>query len=212
MTDTVMTQKSTIDGRMRDEEIMRRLPEIELIEDEEIRKQTRDALARGTPDYFWKVPATSSGYYHNTYSKGKHGLWIHVKMGVTAYERMVRSYVEQGLISEKEADMGRAAMLLHDMLKYGHKYESGDHTRSNHDVMAGMWVGKNTDLPTPVVRAVERHNGPWYDGPTPEPDDHLSQLVHMADMVASTKNATCGLYKPAEEIAERYPDVPRADL
>lgn len=53
----------------------------------------------------------------------------------------------------------------------------------------------------------------WYDGPTPEyRSEPLAILVHMADMAASTKNGTWGVYKPADEITSRYPNLPRADL
>lgn len=208
MTET--TQEATIDGRFRDEALLERLPEIELIEDDDLRDETKDAMARIIPKYFWKVPATSSGFYHNTYAKGERGLWIHVKMVFTAYERLVRSYVEQDLITEFEADCGRAAILLHDVLKYGHSYSEGDSTKTNHDRLASQWLVKHTDLPSAVTSAVASHNGPWYDGPSPSSD--LEQLVHVADMVASTKNATCGVYEPHELITERFPDIPRADL
>jgi hypothetical protein len=195
---------------MRDEEVIRRLPEVELIEDDELRRETLDALARGVPEYFWHVPATSSGYYHNPFSRGQHGLWIHVKMGFAVYERLVRSKVEQGLLTEHEADMGRSALLLHDMLKYGHKYDEGDSTVKNHDKLAGHWLRQHTELPQPVIRAVERHNGPWYAGP--EPETELEHLVHESDMVASTKNVTPGIYKPSDELVERYPNIPRVHL
>lgn len=202
--------RATIDGRMRDEELLERLPEVELIEDDELRRETKSALARGVPDYFWKVPATSSGHYHNPFTRQRYGLWIHTKMVFTAYERMVRSYVEQGLVTEYEADCGRAAVLLHDVLKYGHGYEEGDGTKNNHDKMAGHWLRQNSDLPSDVIHAVEAHNGPYYDGPEPRTD--LAQLVHQADMMASTKNVTCGVYEPHEKIRSSYPNLPRASL
>lgn len=204
------TQTATIDGRMRDDEVRRRLPEVDLIQDDEVREATISAIGRGVPDYFWDVPATGSGKYHNPFSRRRHGLWIHVKQVFTVYERMVRSFVEQGRITEREADLGRAAVLLHDMLKYGHEYEDGDGTVPNHDKLAGHWLEHNSELPFSAVRAVKTHNGPWYDGP--EPESPLEQLVHMADMCASTKNVTVGVYQPADKIAERYPNIPRADL
>lgn len=207
MTDT---QSATIDGRMRDEEVKRRLPEVELIEDDEIREATIDAIGRGVPEYFWEVPATSSGRYHNPFARRRHGLWMHVKMVFAAYERMVRSFVKQGEITEHEADAGRAAVLLHDMLKYGHGYEDGDSTVKNHDRLAAHWLQHHSDVPRETVRAVKAHNGPWHEGPVPETP--LEQLVHMADMVASTKNVTAGVYEPAEELSSQFPNAPRADL
>lgn len=201
---------ATIDGYMREEEIERRLPEINLIDDEELRDETLDALQRGVPEYFWEVPATSSGKYHNPYARRRHGLWIHVKMVATAFERKAESYVKRGVLTEHEADCVRAAILLHDMLKYGHEYEDGDGTAKNHDLLAGQWLRRNTDLPAEVVKGVEQHNGDWYAGPAP--DGPVGEAVHQSDMIASTENITCGVWKPADEIAEKYPMIPRAEL
>lgn len=196
---------------MRDDEVKRRLPEVELIEDDELRAETLTALGRGIPEYFWEVPATSSGRYHNPFSRRRHGLWIHTKMVFAAYERFVDSFVQLGLITETEADCGRAACLLHDMLKYGHSYEEGDSTVKNHDLLGAHWLSSETELPMPVVRACKTHNGDWYEGPSPDYQDApLEILVHMADMAASTKNGTWGVYEPADEIAEKYPNLPTA--
>lgn len=210
MTDTIMTQTSTIDGRMRDEEVRRRLPEVDRIKDDELREQTIDAIGRGFPEYFWEVPATSSGKYHNPYARDGHGLWIHVKMASTAFERKAESYIKRNVLTRYEADCVRAALLLHDMLKYGHQYSDGDDVAQNHDLMAGQWLRRNTDLPQPVIDGVEQHNGPWYEGPTPEYGDAVPDIVHMCDMDASTANMTCGVYEPSDEIAEKYPGIPRA--
>lgn len=207
-----MTQ-ATIDGRMRDEEVKRRLPEVLLIEDDELRDETISAIGRGVPEYFWDVPATASGKYHNPYARDRHGLWIHVKMVFTAFERKAESYVRRGVLTEYEVDCVRSAILLHDMLKYGHKYEEGDGTADNHDLLAGQWIRRNTSLPAEVVRGVECHNGPWYSGPTPEYGaEPVADIVHMCDMDGSTSNMTCGLYRPADEITDKYPAIPRANL
>lgn len=204
------TQKAVVGKRYAHSTIEERLPEVKLIKDKELRDKTKDALSRMLPEYFWSAPATSSGYYHNPYSRGKHGLWIHVKMAATMYERLVRSYIEQGLITEFEADCGRAAILLHDGLKYGHSYEEGDSTLENHDKMAAAWIRANTNLPSEVADAVAAHNGPWYAGPSPSTP--LEQLVHLCDMCASTKNSTTGLYEPHKKIRGRFPSIPRAEL
>lgn len=197
----------------RDSEIIRRFAEVELIDDDEIRRETLDAFKSGVPDYFYNVPATGSGRYHNPFSRRKHGLWIHTKMVFTAYERFVDSFLQMGLITETEANGGRAAVLLHDMFKYGPDYEDGDTTVKNHDKLAGSWLEMNTGLPKATVRAVKTHNGPYYSGPAPEyAESPIEMLVHMADLAASTKNITCGIYKPASEISGRYPNIPRSDL
>lgn len=205
--------EATIDGRMRDDEVRRRLPEVDLIEDDDLREETVSAIGRMAPDYFWEVPATSSGKYHNPYARHRHGLWIHVKMVATAFERKAESYVRRGVLTDHQADCVRAAILLHDMLKYGHKYEDGDGTADNHDLLAGQWLRRNTDLPQAVINGVECHNGPWYEGPTPEyGEEPVADIVHMCDMDGSTSNGTWGLYEPADEITDKFPAIPRANL
>jgi hypothetical protein len=205
-----MTDDATLDGRLSDSEVVRRLPEVRLIDDDDLRDTAIDAIARAAPDYFWEVPATGSGRYHNPLCRQRRGLWIHVKQTFTAYERMVDSYVEQELLDEHERDLGRIAVLCHDLLKYGHSYEDGDSTESNHDELIGFWLAEHTDFDDRAVRACRTHNGPWYDGP--EPVTPLERLVHEADMVASTGNITVGVFEPSDEIAEAYPSLPRADL
>jgi len=204
---------TTIGEHVSDSEVYRRFPEVDCIGDDTIREKTIDAIARGVPEYFWNVPATGSGRYHNPFARDKYGLWIHVKMVFAAYERFVDSFVQMGLIDEAEADMGRSAVLLHDMLKYGTEYSDGDGTASNHDNLAGVWLEQHTELPQPVIRCVKCHNGDWYDGPTPEyRTEPLAILVHMADMAASTSDGTWGVYEPADEITQRYPNLPQANL
>lgn len=210
MTEPIMTQTDVIDERWREEEIRRRLPEVTLIDDEELREETIDALRRGLPRYFWEAPATNRVRYHNLFARRRHGLWIHVKMVATAFERKAESYVKRGVLTEYEADCVRAAILLHDMLKYGTQYEEGSSTADNHDLLAGQWLRRNTELPQPVIDGVEQHNGAWYEGP--EPDSDVSEAVHLCDMDGSTSNGTWGLYEPAEEITEKYPEIPRANL
>lgn len=195
---------------MRDDEVRRRLPEVSFIEDDDLQAKTLDACGRGIPDYFWDVPATSSGKYHNPYARNEHGLWIHTKMAVTAFQRMRESLERRDMLTDTEADCVVAALLLHDMLKYGHEYSEGDSTASNDDVLSATWVRTNTELPSVVPAAIESHMGPWGEGP--EPQTALQEVVHRADMTASTANVTCGVYGPAEEITDKYPDIPRVNV
>lgn len=202
-------------------EVTRRFPEAMTIENKELRTMVLEALQH-TPEYFWQVPASSSKKYHNPWCRNQHGLWIHVKMAFTTLNRISDSYVQQGLLPEEWIDYAKAAVLLHDMFKQGMPQEDGEsdtgHTVSDHDVIGAEWLEDNTDLPEPVTEAVHTHNGGWYDGRAPVDHDcrgrqfHLSMLVHTADMMASDPNTTAGLYKPAKEIASKYPNIPRAAL
>lgn len=196
--------------RQPNRDILQRFPEIGLIEDKEVRDETGYLLQTQAKPWFWYAPAASSFKYHNQFCCGKHGLWIHTKMVSTAFERLVDTYTGLGDITEYESDLGRAAVLLHDLRKYGTEYEEGDSAEQDHDIRAAKMIRRNSELPGDVADAVESHMGPWYEGPDPETP--LQRLVHSADMAASTKNGTFGVYQPHETIRKFYPAIPRAEL
>ena len=213
--------RQMVDEKLTVLEVTRRLPEVMKIEDADLRDEVINAL-RHTPDYFWTVPASSSKKYHNPWCRNEHGLWIHVKMAFTTLDRISYTYVEQGLLPAEWIDYAKAAVLLHDMFKQGFPDERAErsekHTVPDHDVIGAEWLEAYTDLPEPVIDAVHEHNGGWGEGSAPVDHDcrgrqfHLSMLVHTADMMASDPNTTAGLYRPAKEIAEKYPNIPRAAL
>lgn len=218
--------------RISADEVIRRFPEVQRISDNEIRALTIDAL-RYTPDYFWTVPASTSGKYHNPLARGKHGLWIHTKMAFTVMEGLAESWVAQGIVTERDADMARSAMLVHDQYKQGLPADRDPnnpdhcHTDGDHDVLAAEWFAEYTDLPDAVIHAVAAHNGPseatgpdsygWGEGPAPyEHDDetarNVAQLVHSCDMMGSRATVTPDVWEPADELVEEYgDDLPVAD-
>jgi hypothetical protein len=212
MTDISLPSESAaptvVDTNLSADEVYDRLPEVRCIDDDTLRSETIEAIARGTPDYFWEVEASASKRYHHPFARQTHGLWIHVKMVFTAFERIVDSYTQRDELTDYEADCCRAAILLHDMFKRG--VEAENSTVGNHDILAATWLRLHTDLPREVYRAVEAHSGPWYQGD--EPETTVEELVHVADMIASTSNISCGVYEPHEDITTKYPNIPRADL
>lgn len=185
--------------------IEEKLPPLELIVNEPIRDEAAEACEEIIPDYFWEVPACSSenADYHHYHCRRERGLWIHTLMVSTAYERLVESYKAQRKVNGVEADAGRAAVLLHDALKYGTYYYDGDATFGGHDRLAAERVRDETSLPDIVADAIAAHMGPWGEGPAPETP--LERLVHQADMVASSPHITCGIYKTPEPIERMYP-------
>lgn len=201
--------------------MLRWLPEINEIEGS-LRRQTIDVFVEHCPAYFWEVPASSSGKYHPPDHRGRHGLVLHTKRAFVAYERLASSYIEQALVDHGEVNCGRAAILLHDLFKYGKvpaeqemqivtclqstgELPDGVHTESSHDVIAAQYFRENTDLPEPVLRCVETHNGPWGEGDAPATD--LEQLHHMADMIASSEDSRFAVMDPCEELREAFPDL-----
>jgi uncharacterized domain HDIG len=169
-------------------EVERRLPSLRLIEDDDLRDDTRH-LSRYAPAYFWLRPGSTAGY-HNAH---KHGLWAHTLKLSTVIERLADSYVERNLIRAEDIDRAHAAAILHDQRKAG---ESGNNTRDDHDLLMADRVRDCLDDEI-VARCVAEHMGAWYDGP--DPQSHVAELVHVADMIASDDNMTIKIPAPVPE-------------
>ena len=178
------------------DEAKRRLPAISRIVDEDFREGVIE-LATQAPESFWTVPASTSGYHHPICRK-EHGLWAHTLMVYTAVERLVDSYEERFGV---DPDHARVAALVHDMRKNGPPEQPSNKSVSDHDLRMATVVGQHGAFPDEVVDAVAEHMGAWYDGP--EPSNPLSELVHNADMLASTSNATVAVPGPVPEELER---------
>ena len=171
-------------------EARRRMPSLDLIENDAIRRETCK-LTMFAPDYFWERPGSTAGY-HNAH---EHGLWAHTLKLSTVIERLADSYTERGLLRQPlDVDRAHAIAILHDQRKAG---EDGEETQSDHDWWMGGVVRQETELGETVARAIESHMGAWGDGP--DPSSTLAELVHVADMVASDDNAEIALPAPVPE-------------
>lgn len=186
------------------------LPSLALLSDTDLYLKTANLITDHCPDYFWHAPAASTYKHHNPFCCGEHGLWIHSLMVSTAYERLAPSYIKQDLITPTEFDYGRAAVILHDMRKHGESYAEGGTADRDHDLQMAQLIREESGLPEKVADAVASHMGNWYEGPAPETP--LQQLVHCADLAASSKNGTWGIYRKPDPISEYYPALPEADL
>lgn len=193
-----------IDNSLTNNEVIRRFPEVTNIKSSDVRGSTIDAINDLCPDYFWEVPGSSSGKYHPEDHREERGLWLHTKRAATQFERLSPSYVSQGKITKHEQDCGRAAILLHDIYKYG--WPKQEHTTKNHDVVAAEILEEHADVPGEVIGCVETHNGPWYAGPSPRND--LEQVHHLADMAASdVNNPNIAILEPCRELEKQFPNV-----
>ena len=179
------------------EEVARRIPTLDLIDDDDLRREVASITA-DAPDYFWEVPASTSGYHHPL-CRGERGLWIHTLMLSTVIERLSDSYVELSLLDREDIDSAHAAAILHDQLKNGDPSDPSESSVSNHDMLMcdRIYLSDCETFIGDVAWAVETHMGPWYDGN--EPNGPLSMLVHIADMIASTETITPGIQGPIPE-------------
>jgi len=158
-------------------------------------------LVQSVPEYFWTIPASSTGKYHPECDLGDGGLVRHSIMVATAADELVTSevFVEDTPLNH---DIARVAGLFHDVLKSGEVDDEGNysaHTEFNHPLLAAKWIrslltfeGIDETIVDEICLAIESHMGKWNtskysDAVLPVPSSPMEKLVHTADYVASRK-------------------------
>ncbi len=168
--------------------------ELRLIEDFAIAEFTANCI-KELPDYFFKIPASSSGNNHPKYAIQKCGLVKHTKAAIAVALELLRLEEYKDVRPLKSYVI--AALLLHDGLKNG-KQNSGK-TVSEHPILMQeliISIGrkcKKSNIANVIGKLVLSHMGQWnrdYDTDRvimPKPKSPAQKLVHMADYIASRK-------------------------
>lgn len=180
------------------------LPILGLIKDPRLRGFAKQAVAN-LPDYFFEIPASSSGKYHSENDRKVGGLVHHTKAAVFTFLDIHRTNIFN--LCDLEVDLGIIALLIHDGLKNG--IENSGRTTADHPLVASKFID---DLPVPeefelssvekilVKSGIERHSGQWvndYKGNKilEEPKTKLDKAIHLADYIASRKHIEIQLDK-----------------
>jgi len=173
-------------------------PEVGTIRKESIRALVEKCL-ENAPDYFWSMPASTTGKYHPEYTLGDGGLIRHTKAAVSIALDLL-SLEQNDTLVKNFRDEIIAALILHDSVKKGRN--GGVYTSFTHPLEAskfvqemseGMDINKN-DVHT-ICRLIETHMGQWtrdYEGNEllEKPQTEAQKFVHMCDYLASRKNIT----------------------
>ena len=170
--------------------------ELAYIKNDSIRNDAK-TLIEDLPDYFFDVPASSTGKYHPKYALGKGGLVRHTKAACRiAYELLINPCIGEKYTSD-ERDLMILALLLHDGLKSG--IEKSEYTKFDHPILAAEFVCDHMDEINLsdeeidfVSDCIKTHMGPWikdYDGNEvlERPRTKYQNFVHMCDYLASRK-------------------------
>lgn len=184
--------------------------EIGDIKDADLKAFATELIANAD-DYFFVVPASSSGKYHPPFDLGDGGLVRHTRL--VAY--MARSLAESYCFSDYDTDCLIVAALAHDIKKQG----NGDtgHTVWDHPILAMHYVqeiyGKtNFNVPADTIEkisnAVSSHMGKWGNEPRfckgntplPMPVTEFDKALQAADYVASRKEITEFKFRDTEEV------------
>ena len=115
--------------------------EISYIKDNQI-KSAMVKLLNILPEYWFEVPASSTGKYHPSFSLGEKGLVRHTKAAVRiAYELLQDSAINNFTSDEK--DLLLFALTIHDGLKNGINHDK--YTAADHPLQISKFVRDNKD-------------------------------------------------------------------
>lgn len=168
-------------------------------ENEDIKEFAIKAIKNFDP-YIWKVPASSTGKYHPSYSLGDGGLIRHTVAAVRLLNHMLSVDSVKNQFTSRERDLLRVALIAHDCKKSGSQedYEKSKYTKFNHPLLAAKFIqnidGLNKEEKLYIGKVIASHMGQWNTDkrfpdmilPTPETTPQI--IVHLADYLASRKD------------------------
>ena len=160
-------------------------------------KENAIALINLLPDYFFEVPASSTGKYHPSFALNDGGLVRHTKVAVRIAQELFNDESISGAYSNNEKDLMLIALILHDGLKSG--FEKSEYTNFDHPILVSNFIKDNKDKLTfndkelEFLRTgIESHMGPWNTSNyseviLPKPKMRHQRFIHMCDYLASRK-------------------------
>lgn len=169
--------------------------ELNHIKDEKIREFTERALEIA-PEYFWKIPASSTGKFHPQYALGEGGLCRHVKSAVRIAIQLLQ--LKMFCYSDIQKDIIISALLLHDCAKSNIPQQK--YTAHEHPLVICDYILQHKDICNildektlnTLLDCIRSHMGSWTTNKfskiiLPEPKTSMQKFVHMADYLASRK-------------------------
>ena len=166
-------------------------------------KEFATVLLENMPEYIWRVPASSTGKYHPSYSLGEGGLMRHQMAVVRFLNFFFELEQYNSKLTTRQMDLMRVAGLLHDGRKSGSQedYEASKYTKFNHPLLMAEEIRKydgkylSHEEIEFIADAISKHMGAWNTDKTssvilPKPDDKFSRMLHVADYLASRKCLT----------------------
>ena len=170
--------------------------ELSYIKNDENRKNA-EVLISLLPDYFFEIPASSTGKYHPSFSVGEGGLVRHTKAAVRIAYELLNNRTIGGIFSDHEKDLIIVSILVHDGLKEGDPKQK--FTVFDHPVLAANFVKQNknelswSDEDIDMISSmIESHMGEWNTNQyssvvLPLPRNLYQKFVHMCDFLFSRK-------------------------
>jgi hypothetical protein len=168
--------------------------ELGLIQNPEIKKIAEQGVAL-LPDYFYHVPASSTGKYHPDYALGDGGLYRHVQASVGIAVDLFRIYS----FTPHEQELIIVSLMLHDGWKQG--LDGSGNSTHTHPIVASKVLREKVKIETPqeadflevICSNIETHMGQWSTSKwdktvLPTPQTEMQKFVHLCDYLASRKD------------------------
>ena len=165
--------------------------EIGYVKDES-KKRDLEYLINLLPDYFFSIPASSTGKYHPKFASTNNGLVKHTKVAVRiAYDL----FETVNNFTDNDKDLIIMALIMHDGLKKGLVEEQ--YTRFDHPLLVSELIMKNVsrlemdiDDVRKMCMMIESHMGKWNSNKyskveLPVPMNEIQRFVHRCDYLAS---------------------------
>ena len=116
--------------------------ELNYIKSEDLKKSLV-VILKSLPDYWYSVPASSTGKYHPEYALGEGGLLRHSKAAMRIGYELLSDPVIGEKYNEHEKDLLLISLLVHDGLKSGNPKEK--YTRFDHPILMANYILENKD-------------------------------------------------------------------
>jgi len=166
------------------------------IKDENIRSFAQESV-KLLPDYFFEMPASTTGKYHPSYALGEGGLVRHTRSAIRILVELSRNKIFK--FTQEEFDLGICALLIHDGWKKGLALTS--YSVANHPEFAKNILEESFEDVAFITQEqfklitdlIWTHMGQWnldYISKKeilPIPSTPLQEFVHLCDYLASRK-------------------------
>lgn len=173
---------------------------LENIKSDDIKEYAKNCIET-IPEYFYEVPASSTGKYHSAYTVTRHGLLKHTIAVCKILNYILSLDCFNFDLTQRERELMLVAAIMHDSRKSGsqEEYDSNPATCFEHPLLAAEVVrgvdGLCDDEKEVVAKIIETHMGQWVTSkysekvlPKIDNDNKLQKLVHLADYLASRKD------------------------
>lgn len=190
--------------------------EISYMEIENIKDFFKKAITL-VPDYFFEVPASSSGKFHSSLECGFGGLVYHTRSVAKIANYLVNLQQYKSKLNEVEKDCVICAALLHDCLKHGEENKTGFSVHQ-HPILASEFIKTDSrldeivsdDIRAMIGDAVASHSGEWTTSKRskivlPSPQTLVQELVHLSDYIAS--RGDIHILFEGEDSKPKLPDI-----